>query len=65
MNQENFNDAVYKDEEIPLDRKIELLEMCRAVYKDLSVVRKAEMLHLITSAQLFVLYNFKDGKTDE
>ncbi len=30
MNQENFNDVVYKDEELPFDRKIELLEMCRA-----------------------------------
>ena len=73
MNQENFNDAVYKDEEIPFDRKIELLEMCRAdydeklraVYKDFSLERKAEMLHLITSAQLFILNKFKEEKTDE
>ena len=63
MNQENFNDAVYRDEEISVDRKIELLEMCcadyyeklRADYKDFSPERKAEMLHLITSAQLFIL----------
>lgn len=30
MNQENFNGVAYKDEELPFDRKIELLEMCRA-----------------------------------
>ena len=70
MNQENFNDVVYKDEELPFDRKIELLEMCRAdydeklraVYKDFSLERKAEMLHLITSAQLFILNNSKRRK---
>ena len=70
MNQENFNDAVYKDEELPVDRKIELLEMCRAdydeklraVYKEFSPLKKAEMLHLITSAQLFILNKFKDEK---
>ena len=73
MNQENFNDAVYKDEELPFDRKIELLEMCRAdydeklrsVYKEFSLERKAEMLHLITSAQLFIFNKFKDEKNDE
>ena len=68
MNQENFNDAVFKDEELPVDRKIELLEMCRAdydeklraVYRDFSPLKKTEMLHLITSAQLFILNKFNN-----
>lgn len=66
MNQENFNDVVYKDEKLTTDRKIELLEMCRAhydeklraVYKEFPPLKKAEMLHLITSAQLFILDKF-------
>lgn len=70
MNQENFNDAVYRDEEISVDRKIELLEMCRAdydeelraVYKKFLLERKVEMLHLITSAQLFILNKFTKEK---
>ena len=70
MNQENFNDVVYKDEELAIDRKIELLEMCRAdydeklraVYKEFAPVKKAEMLHLITSAQVFILNKFKEEK---
>ena len=73
MNQENFNDAVFKDEELPVDRKIELLEMCRADYdeklralcKEISPIKKAEMLHLITSAQLFILNKFKEEKNEE
>ncbi len=73
MNQENFNDAVYKDEELTIDRKIELLEMCRAdydeklraIYKDFSPPEKTEMLHLITSAQLFILNKFNGEKNDE
>ena len=73
MNQENFNDVVYKDEELPFDRKIELLEMCRtdydekfrAIYKEFSPPEKAEMLHLITSAQLFILNKFKEEKNAE
>lgn len=73
MIQENFNDAVFKDGELPVDRKIELLEMCRAdydeklraVYKEFSPTGKAEMLHLITSAQLFILNKFKEEKNDE
>ena len=60
MNQENFNDAVYRDEEISVDRKIELLEMCRgdydeklrAVYKEFSPIKRAEMLYLVTLTQL-------------
>ena len=70
MNQENFNDEVCKDADLSIDRKIELLEMCRAdydekncaVYKDLSPPEKAEMLHLITSAQLFILNKFANDK---
>jgi hypothetical protein len=73
MNQENFNDVVYKDEELSFDRKIELLEMCRAdydeklrvVYKEFSPLEKTEMLHLITSAQLFILNKFTEDKNDE
>jgi len=73
MNQENFNDVVYKDADLSIDRKIELLEMCRAdydeklraVYKDFSPPEKAEMLHSITSAQLFILNKFKDEKNEE
>ena len=73
MNQENFNDAVFKDEELPVDRKIELLEMCRAdydeklraVYKEFPPMKKAEMLHLVTSAQLFILNKFKEEKNGE
>lgn len=72
MKQENFNDVVYNDEEILLDRKIELLEMCRAdydeklraIYKEFSLPEKAEMLHLITSAQLFILNKFKQEKNN-
>ena len=67
MNHENFNDAVYKDEELSIDRKIELLEMCRAdydeklraVYRNFQPEQKAEMLHLITSAQQFILNKFQ------
>lgn len=70
MNQENFNDVVYKDEELSFDRKIELLEICRADYdeklsagyKEFLSFKKAEMLHLITSAQLFILNKFKEEK---
>ncbi len=40
-------------------------EKLRAVYKDVSPPEKAEMLHLITSAQLFILNKFKDEKNDE
>ncbi len=73
MNKENFNDAIYEDGELAIDRKIELLEMCRAdydeklraVYKEFAPDKKAEMLHLITSAQLFVLNKFKEEKNAE
>ncbi len=40
-------------------------EKLRAVYKEFAPVKKAEMLHLITSAQLFILNKFKDEKNDE
>jgi len=48
MNQEIFNDAVYKDKELSVSRKIELLEMCRAgsdektIYKEFSLIKNAE-----------------------
>ncbi len=40
-------------------------EKLRAVYKDFSPPEKAEMLHLITSAQLFILNKFKEEKNGE
>ncbi len=46
MNQENFNDVVYKDEELPLDRKIELLEICRSDYDEkLLSLRQTDAAH--------------------
>jgi len=73
MNQEKFIDVVYKDQGLPFDRKIELLEMChadydeklRAIYKDFVLPAKTEMLHLITSAQLFILNKFTRDKNDK
>ncbi len=69
MNQENFNDVVYKDEELPFDRKIELLEMCRAdddeklraIYKEFSPTEKVEITNLhfqIQNPKISVSGNF-------
>jgi hypothetical protein len=70
MKQENFNDAVYRDEEITIEQKMELLDVCRfdyshkiwEIYSDLSLIEKTEMLHLITSAQLVILNKYTKEK---
>lgn len=69
MNQENFNDVVYKDEELPFDRKIELPEMCcadcdkriRTIYKEFSPTEKVEITNLhfqIQNPKISVSGNF-------
>lgn len=67
---ENFNDAVFCDEEMTVLQKIELLNVCHSdysrkiwvIYENLSAAEKAEMLHLITSAQLVILNKFTKEK---
>ena len=70
MNQENFNDAVYTDEELSIDRKIELLNICHKdysrkiweIFDELSPIEKIELLRLITSAQLVIFRKFMKDK---
>jgi len=67
---ENFNDAVFRDEEMTILQKIELLNVCHSdysrkiweIYDHLSLTEKAEMLHLITSAQLVILNKYEKEK---
>lgn len=70
--QGNFNDAVYRDEEMTVEQKIELLNVCHSdysrkiwgIYDELSLIEKAQMLYLITSAQLVIFHKFTKEKTD-
>jgi len=67
---ENFNNAVYQDEEMSNAQKIELLKVCFTDYqkqiwesfKKLSPEEKTEMLWFITSAQLVILNRHRKEK---
>ncbi len=67
---ENFNNAVYQDEEMSNAQKIELLKVCFTDYqkqiwenfKKLSPEEKTEMLWFITSAQLVILNRYRKEK---
>lgn len=67
---ENFNNAIYQDEEMSNAQKIELLKVCFTDYqkqnwknfKKLSPEEKTEMLWFITSAQLVILNRYRKEK---